>query len=71
MKRKERLELVEWTNDLARKNGAQEVAITLSNQREIDIEYRDSKLDKLTEATQNSLHIQIYINQRFSSHSFG
>ena len=69
MKKQERLDLVEWTNDFTRKNGAQEVAITFSNQREIDIEYRDSKLDKLTEATQNSLYIQIYINQRFSSHS--
>jgi len=69
MERKERLELIEWTNDFAKKNGAQEVAISVSNRREIDIEYRDSKLDKLTEATQNSLYIQIYINQRFSSHS--
>lgn len=69
MNRQERLELVEWANDYAKKCGAQEIAISFSNQREIDIEYRDQKLDKLTESKQHSLSIQIYIDQRYSSHS--
>ena len=32
-------------------------------------EFRDKKLDKLQESTQNSLNLQIYANQRYSSHS--
>jgi len=69
MENKKRIELAEWIKDFALQSGADETAVSISNRREIDIQYRDKKLEKLKESTQNSLTIQIYANQRYSAHS--
>jgi len=69
MNRKERLELANWAVAQAKKSGADDVAVNITNQRDIEIEYRERKLDKLKESTQNSLSLSIYANNRYSSHS--
>jgi PmbA protein len=69
MNNKEKMELAEWAMDYSLKAGANESIVDISNSRNIEIEYRDKKLDKLQESTQNSLNLQIYANQRYSSHS--
>lgn len=69
MKRKERLELAEWIKDFSIKSGANQAAVSLSNRRIIEIEFRDKRLDKLKESTQNSLNLNIYVNQKYSGHS--
>jgi PmbA protein len=69
MNNKEKMELAEWAMEYSIKAGANESIVDISNSRNIDIEYRDKKLDKLQESTQNSLNLQIYANQRYSSHS--
>jgi len=69
MDNKQRLELARWAVGIARSKGADEVAINISNQRSIEIEYRDKKLENLKESTQNSLSISIYAQNKFSSHS--
>ncbi|MBN1997442.1 TldD/PmbA family protein, partial [candidate division KSB1 bacterium] len=66
---KDKLVLAEWAVEFARKQGADQVAVSLSNQRRIEVEYREKKLDKLQEATENSLSISIYLDQRYSVHS--
>ena len=35
--------------------------------REVEIEFRDNKLEKLSESTQNSLSLDIYSSHRYSS----
>ncbi len=55
--------------DHAMKNGADQAAVSISNTREIEISYRDRRLDQLKEATRNELGLEIYIDQRYSSHS--
>ena len=57
-----------WAMDFARKSGADEVAVTISNTREIAISYRDRRLDQLKESTRNALGIEIYVDHRYSSH---
>jgi len=69
MNRKERLNLANWAVDLAKKNGADEVAVNISNRREIEVEYRDKKLEKLKESIQSSLGLTIYADNRYSGHS--
>jgi PmbA protein len=69
MNNKEKMELAEWAIEYSLKSGANESIIDISNTRDIEIEYRDKKLDKLQESTQNSLKLQIYANHRYSSHS--
>ncbi|MBN1480118.1 TldD/PmbA family protein [candidate division KSB1 bacterium] len=65
----ERLELADWVIKQAQKNGADQVAVNISNQRQVDIEFRDKKLETLTESTQNSLSVDIYSDHKYSSHS--
>lgn len=69
MTNKERQELAQWAIDKAKQYDADEVSIDISNQREIEIEYREKKLDKLKESTQNSLTIDIYVDNKYSSQS--
>ncbi|MEW6196108.1 MAG: TldD/PmbA family protein [Bacteroidota bacterium] len=69
MNNNNRTELAEWAMDYALKCGADESVASVYNSRDIEIEYRDKKLDKLQESTQNSLNLQIYVSHRYSSHS--
>jgi PmbA protein len=69
MKQKERLELARWAMNYALKHGADQASVSIFNQREVSIEYRDKRLEELKESTQNSLNIDIYADQKYSSHS--
>jgi PmbA protein len=69
MNKKERLELAHWAVKQARKNGADNAAVDVGNSRDIEIEFRDSKLDRLKESTQNYMSLAIYASNRYSSHS--
>ena len=66
---KNKLELAQWAVEYAKKVGADDGAVNIVNRRDVDIEYRDRKLEKLKESTQNSLSIHIYVNQRYSGSS--
>lgn len=69
MDNKERLALAQWAMQQAIKSGADQAAVSLSNNRSINIEYRDKKIEKLQESAQNSLYLQIYTQKKFSGHS--
>jgi len=69
MTEKERLNLASWAIEYAKKSGADQAAVAVSRQREIDVEYRDKKLDKLQESVKNSLSIKLYVANRYSAHS--
>ena len=59
--------LAKWTVELAEKAGADQVSVGLSDQREINVEYRKGQLEKLQESTSNSLSLNIYVGHRFLS----
>ncbi len=69
MNSKQRLDLAHWAIAQAKKHGADEAAANLSNSRDVDVTYRDGKIETLTESTQNSLSLSIYANHRYTSHS--
>jgi PmbA protein len=69
MNRKERMDLAKWVVAQAQKKGSDDVAVNLYHNRNIQVEHRDGKLEKLKESTENSLSLTLYANQRYSSHS--
>lgn len=69
MNNKERIDLAHWVVTLAKKHGASEAAVNISNSRDVEVSFRDKQLDKLKESTKSSLNITIYADGKYSSHS--
>jgi PmbA protein len=69
MSKTNKMDLAKWAISQAQKNGASQAAVSIANTREVEVEYRDNKIEKLQESTQNGLSIQIYADNKYSSHS--
>lgn len=69
MNRKERLDLAHWAMGRALKAGADQAAVGIYLSRQVEIEFRNKQLDKLQESTQNSLYVEVYVQQRYSGQS--
>ena len=69
MNTKEKLELAKWVIQKATTAGANDAAVNVGGSRDVEVSYRDGKLDKLTEATVNSLSLTLYVDGKYSSHS--
>ncbi len=69
MNNKERMELAKWVILQAQKSGAKDAAVNVNMSRDIEVEHRNQQLDKLTDATENSLKLSVYANNKYSSHS--
>jgi PmbA protein len=65
----DRLKLAQWAMEQAIKGGAREAAVTISNAREVEVEYRDRRVENLKESTTNSLTLDLFVQDRYSSHS--
>jgi PmbA protein len=63
------LEVARQVVALARKKGAQEAAAASSRSREVDVTWRDGKLEKVSEAVTRSLSLQLYVDGRYSAAS--
>ncbi|MCX6836046.1 MAG: TldD/PmbA family protein, partial [candidate division Zixibacteria bacterium] len=66
---KERLELAHWAASQCKKAGADDAAVTITFSRDVNVDHRDRKVDQLTESTQNSLSLSVYLGGRFSNHT--
>jgi PmbA protein len=55
--------------ELAQNAGAEDAWSTVSQNRDVQFEYRDGKLEKVKDTTSQSLGIRIYANGRYSSHA--
>lgn len=66
---KELLELAKQTAAAAKSKGAQEAAVSVSRGRSIELRQRDGKLERIRESASSSLSIDVYVDDRFSSHS--
>jgi len=53
--------------DLARQKGASEAAATANRARDVEVQWRDGRLDKVSEATTRGLSLQLYLEGRYSS----
>lgn len=68
-KKNEQLELGYWVQKQAKRAGATHSALGINHSRSVSIDFRDGKVEKLKESTQQSLWIDVYANGRFSNHS--
>jgi PmbA protein len=69
MTSKECFELARWAVAQARKCGAQDAAVDVFDQREIQVQFRDKAIEKLHEAQRHALSVAIYLSSRYSSQS--
>jgi PmbA protein len=47
--------------------GAREAAATINRTREVSVEWRDGKVERINEATRRSLGLQLYVDGRYSA----
>ncbi|MDR3266162.1 MAG: TldD/PmbA family protein [Tannerella sp.] len=59
----------QWAMDYALKNGCQATRLGLYNNSNTSFEIRDMKIDKLSQASENGLSIQMYVDGRYGSFS--
>ncbi len=69
MTKQEKYELAYWAMNHALKSGAQQVSVSISNNRSSSVDVRSEKIDKLEQANQSSLSIRLYVDNKFSAHS--
>jgi PmbA protein len=50
----------------ARKGGAREAAATINRSRDVSVEWRDGKVERVSEATRRSLALQLFVDGRYS-----
>lgn len=59
----------EWAVEYALKSGASEAAANLSSVRSLNVTLVNEEIEKLQESNQNSLTLDLYCNNKYSSHS--
>lgn len=65
----ENKKLAQWAMEYALKNGCQASRISLYNGSSSSFEIRDMKIDRLQQASENSLVIHIFVDGRYGSYS--
>lgn len=60
--------LAQQVVDLARNSGADDVWATVSQNRDVEFEFRDGALEKVKDTTARGLNIQLFANGRYSTH---
>lgn len=61
--------LAQWAMEFALKNGCQASRVSIYNGSSSSFEIRDMKMDRLQQASENSLVIHLYVDGRFGSFS--
>lgn len=61
--------IAEWAVEYALKSGASEVTASVNGDKSLEIVLVDDAIEKLQESNQKSLTINLYCNNRYSSHS--
>ncbi len=63
------LDLGYWVQKKAKQLGATDSALGINHSRSVSVDFRDGKVEKLKESTQQSMWIEIFAKDRYSSHS--
>lgn len=69
MNTNEKYSLADLVIQHALKGGAEQVSVTIDENRSTEIEIRDQVTDSLKESIQNSLSVRLFVDKKFSSHS--
>lgn len=67
MTKEEKYTLAKWAMKVALENGASDARVNISNSNSSAVEVRESKIEKLQEANQASMFIDLYVDNRYSS----
>jgi len=59
--------LAQWVMDFAQKNGCQAAKVSLYSGSNSSFELRDTKIDKLQQASENSLNLTLFVDGRYGS----
>ncbi|MEA3287018.1 MAG: TldD/PmbA family protein [Candidatus Marinimicrobia bacterium] len=63
------LDLGYWVQKKAKQLGASESALGINHARSVSVDFRDGKVEKLKESTQQAMWIEIFAKGRYSNHS--
>lgn len=69
MNTNEKYDLANQVIEHALKNGAEQVSVTIYENRSNNIEIRDQKIDSLKESNRSGLSISLYVDKKYSAHS--
>jgi len=69
MNTNEKYALADTVIEHALKSGAEQVSVSVFDNRSTEIEIRDQKIDSLKESNRANLSIDIYVDKKYSSHS--
>jgi PmbA protein len=69
MNTQEKYTLADKVIEHALKSGAQQISVSIDESRNNDIEIRDQQIDRLIESNRNGLTINLYVDNKYSSHS--
>lgn len=69
MTKEEKYNLAKWAMNHALENGAQQVSISINENKSSSIDIRDEKIDKLETSIESGLTIRLYVDNKYSSHS--
>ena len=65
----ENKKLAQWAMEYALKNGCQSSRVTLYNGSSSSFEIRDMKIDRLQQASENSMVVHLFVDGRYGSYS--
>lgn len=63
------MEVAKRAASVATKAGAKDARVFVNRTRDISVEWRDGKLDRIQESTSQGLYISLYVDGRYSSNS--
>ena len=69
MEKNKYLDLGYWVQKKAKQLGASDTSLGINHSRSVSVDYRDGKVEKLKESTQQSMWIELFSKGRYSSHS--
>ena len=69
MTKQEKYDLAKWAINHALEKGAQQVSVSISNNRSSSVDVREEKIDKLEQAIESGLSIRLFVDKKYSSHS--
>lgn len=64
---KELKDLAQRALGLAKKHGASDAAVSVSESREVEVEWRDGQLQKMTDAATRGLGLQLFVDGRYAA----
>lgn len=60
--------LAQWAMDYAQKNGCQQAKVSINSGSNSSFALRDGKMDRLQQASENGMSIQVYVDGRYGSY---